>query len=100
MVTITGPARNCAEAKLALEHRVQDLEAEKEQRVHIYTCRVLSVYHQLGDIYFIIVNHFKDYCFERLSPIMAPFLMECMWTHYTMYLCIEVYTVNNTGLVQ
>ncbi len=33
MVLITGPAKNCTEAKIALEKKVQELEAEKEDRV-------------------------------------------------------------------
>lgn len=30
---LTGPARNCLEAERALERKVQQLEAEKEERV-------------------------------------------------------------------
>ena len=33
IITITGPARNCEEAEKALGRRVQQLEAEKEERV-------------------------------------------------------------------
>lgn len=30
---LTGPARNCEEAERALERKVQQLEAEKQERV-------------------------------------------------------------------
>ncbi len=30
---LTGPAKNCEEAQLALERKVRQLEAEKEERV-------------------------------------------------------------------
>ena len=33
IVTITGPRKNCDEAKMGLERRLQQLEAEKEERV-------------------------------------------------------------------
>ena len=33
VVTITGPAKNCRDVTKALERRVQQLEAEKEERV-------------------------------------------------------------------
>lgn len=32
-ISVHGPAQNCESAKLALEVRVQELEAEKEERV-------------------------------------------------------------------
>ena len=32
-IIITGPAKNCVEVKKALERRVLQLEAEKEERV-------------------------------------------------------------------
>ena len=32
-ISVFGPAQNCDSAKLALEVRVQELEAEKEERV-------------------------------------------------------------------
>ena len=32
---LTGPARNCEEAEKALERKVQQLEAEKEERVRV-----------------------------------------------------------------
>ncbi len=35
MVLITGPAKNCTEARVSLEKRVQQLETEKEDRVSI-----------------------------------------------------------------
>lgn len=34
-VSLTGPARNCEEAKRALERKVVQLEAEKEERVSV-----------------------------------------------------------------
>ena len=33
IITITGPRKNCDEAKKGLERRLQQLEAEKEERV-------------------------------------------------------------------
>ena len=35
-IAITGPAKNCKEAERALERRVQQLEAEKEERVCVF----------------------------------------------------------------
>ena len=35
VVLITGPVKNCSEARAALEKRVQQLEAEKEDRVGV-----------------------------------------------------------------
>ena len=32
-ISVLGPAQNCESAKLALELRVQELEAEREERV-------------------------------------------------------------------
>ena len=39
-IYVNGPAQNCDSAKLALEMRVQELEAEKEERVsgNMQTC--------------------------------------------------------------
>ena len=34
-IVLTGPARNCEEAERALERKVQQLEAEKEERVSV-----------------------------------------------------------------
>lgn len=34
-ITLTGPARNCEEAERALDRKVQQLEAEKEERVSL-----------------------------------------------------------------
>ncbi len=35
-ISVFGPAQNCESAKLALEVRVQELEAEREERVSVY----------------------------------------------------------------
>lgn len=51
IVTITGPHRNCEEAKKGLERRVQQLEAEKEERVR-----------QLILILSLLGSHFLDVC--------------------------------------
>ena len=32
-----GPAKNCEDAKKALERKLQELEAEKEERVRVRT---------------------------------------------------------------
>ncbi len=42
MVLITGPAKNCIEARASLEKKVQQLEVEKEDRVSI-NCNVYLV---------------------------------------------------------
>lgn len=41
-IAVFGPAQNCESAKLALEVRVQELEAEKEERVRV-TKRELKI---------------------------------------------------------